>query len=164
MTYQTPFRYRRTEAERIDPVLSWNRPDKAFFAAGACHILAWTFVRANPKSEFSLRGLREIRQSHVSHVYVSDGNWAFDHDGWNLEAELLAVTRSEAQRREDGARIESIGLHDNLVNFCMEHHHRLPSNFAYDPWPRATQYLSTFQELNPTAVEIDRVVSNGRNR
>jgi len=25
----------------------------------------------------------------VSHVYVCDGTWAFDHDGWTLEDDLL---------------------------------------------------------------------------
>lgn len=32
--------FRRTDAERADQLLSWQRDDQAFFAAGACHILA----------------------------------------------------------------------------------------------------------------------------
>jgi len=42
--------YRRTQAEREDQLLSWQRGDRAFFAAGACHILAWRSRPISPSS------------------------------------------------------------------------------------------------------------------
>ncbi|MFE2612861.1 hypothetical protein ACFXA2_04510 [Micromonospora chalcea] len=33
--------FRRTPQERADQRLAWERADQPFFAAGACHILAW---------------------------------------------------------------------------------------------------------------------------
>jgi hypothetical protein len=29
---------------KTDPVRRWNLPDRVFFAAGACHILAYAFI------------------------------------------------------------------------------------------------------------------------
>jgi len=84
--------FRRTPAERADQELSWRRGDQAFFAAGACHILAFAFQHLHPDAGFSVIGLRKIGEAWVSHAYVSDGRWAFDHDGWTPEEELLAVT------------------------------------------------------------------------
>jgi hypothetical protein len=37
--YRSSAQFRRTPAERADQMLSWNRDDVRFFAAGACHIL-----------------------------------------------------------------------------------------------------------------------------
>ncbi|MBE1611454.1 hypothetical protein [Actinopolymorpha pittospori] len=40
MSYPGCKPYRRTPAQRADQRLAWERPDEAFFASGACHILA----------------------------------------------------------------------------------------------------------------------------
>jgi hypothetical protein len=85
MSYDPPINYKRTDAERSDQTLAWQRSDKAFFAAGACHILAWTFLEIYPAAGFHPMGLRRVGQAHADHVYVTDGTWAFDHDGWTLE-------------------------------------------------------------------------------
>jgi hypothetical protein len=36
-----------------DPVRPWSLPDRVFFACGACHILAYAFLKANPRSSFA---------------------------------------------------------------------------------------------------------------
>ena len=36
--YRSSAQFRRTPAERANQLLSWNRDDVRFFAAGACHI------------------------------------------------------------------------------------------------------------------------------
>jgi len=46
--YRPAGMFRRTPEERADQEVSWRRTDQAFFAAGACHILAWEFVARNP--------------------------------------------------------------------------------------------------------------------
>ncbi|HEX3588635.1 MAG TPA: hypothetical protein VHV74_03310 [Pseudonocardiaceae bacterium] len=46
--YQPPSAVARTPLERADQLASWQRPDQAFFAAGACHILAFAFLEAFP--------------------------------------------------------------------------------------------------------------------
>lgn len=85
---------RRTPAERADQILSWQRGDQAFFAAGACHILAWAFVATYPQAGFCIVALRKVAEPHASHVYTTNAKWAFDHCGWTREDELLTATRS----------------------------------------------------------------------
>src|SRR5262245_16591989 len=36
-----------------DPVRRWSLPDRVFFACGACHILAYAFLKAYPRSGFA---------------------------------------------------------------------------------------------------------------
>lgn len=42
--YEPGIIFQRTPDENRDMFLAWQRPDKAFFAAGACHILAHMFL------------------------------------------------------------------------------------------------------------------------
>jgi hypothetical protein len=43
MAYKTSLLFDRTLRKRKDPFLSWQREDRAFFASGACHVLATLF-------------------------------------------------------------------------------------------------------------------------
>ncbi len=113
-----------------------------FFAAGACHILASAFLEAYPAAGFSPIGLRRVGQPYAGHVYVSDGTRAFDHDGWNDEGELLVATRVAHSERDPHARIERLALTGDIEAFCAEHNSRLPSEYAFDPWPRAHAYIA----------------------
>jgi hypothetical protein len=92
--YRSSAQFKRTPAERADQMLSWNRDDVRFFAAGACHILAFAFLDVYPDAGFRTVGIRARGQAHPMHVYVTDGQWAFDFDGWTPVDELLAVTRA----------------------------------------------------------------------
>jgi hypothetical protein len=38
----------RTKGAKRDPIKRWALPDRVFFACGACHILAYAFLRAYP--------------------------------------------------------------------------------------------------------------------
>lgn len=142
VTYDPPLRHRRTAAERADQFLSWQRDDKSFFAAGACHVLAWAFLRRDDRAlGFSPVGLHRVGADYVNHVYVSNGTWAFDHDGWTREDELLAVTRAARWQANPGERIERVTISRDLERFCAEHSCRLPTQYAFDPFPRANAYL-----------------------
>jgi hypothetical protein len=81
----------------------------------------------------------------VSHVYVCDGTWAFDHDGWTLEDELLTVTRAATAGQTPGTLVERLALPGDLTAFCARHNSRLPSQYAFDPWPRALAYIARFE-------------------
>lgn len=38
---------------KLEPVRRWSSPDRVFFACGACHILAFAFLKAYPQSGFA---------------------------------------------------------------------------------------------------------------
>ncbi|WP_067814794.1 hypothetical protein [Nocardia inohanensis] len=129
--------YRRTPLERSDPDLSWHRDDQWFFAAGACHILTYAFLHTHPRG-YLPTGLWAVGETDPAHVYISDGTWAFDHCGWTLEAELLAVTRACEPASDYRARRLRMGLDE----FCARHWHRTRAEYLHDPWARAIAYIA----------------------
>jgi hypothetical protein len=141
--YTAAAKFRRTAAERVDQELAWRRSDQAFFAAGACHILGWTFVEEHP--QFRVAGLRKVGEEHPSHVIATDGTWAFDHDGWTLEEELLACTAEY----EPDQPWEIIPIPADLATFCATMAHRAPHQYYADPRPRARAYLERFPSMPP---------------
>lgn len=136
--YEAPGTLRRTVAQRADPHLAWDRPDAAFFADGACHILAWALLRQHPHKPVRIVALRRQGDRHASHVIASYGAWAFDYAGWTPKEDLVAaIARYEARE------LEQLHIGHDLAAFCAEHDHRLPEQFAYDPWPRARAFFLT---------------------
>ena len=121
-------------------MLSWNRDDVRFFAAGACHILAFAFLEVYPDAGFRTVGIRARGQAHPMHVYVTDGQWAFDFDGWTPVDELLAVTRAA----EPDADYQQLPIETDLSTYCREHNHRDRPYYAFDPWERALRYIERF--------------------
>jgi hypothetical protein len=74
------------------------------------------------------------------HVYATDGEWAFDFDGWTPVDELLAVTRAT----DPDAGYEQRPIETSLPVFCREHNHRDRPYYASDPWERALRYIAQF--------------------
>lgn len=122
-------------------MLLWERTDRAFFAAGACHILAWAFVRQFPDRGFGVVALRKLGESNAFHVYASDGTLAFDYEGFTPEHDLLAAT--DAAEAASGP-IERLAVTTSMETFCSEHDHREPADYAYLPWERARTYIRQF--------------------
>ncbi|GAA5155901.1 hypothetical protein GCM10023340_42330 [Nocardioides marinquilinus] len=130
--------FRRTDAERADQRLAWARADRAFFAAGACHVLAWACRRLHPGRGVGLIGLRRPGAAEVSHVVATRDGWALDHSGWHPASEVVRVNQ------EADGPLDVVVLDPDLARFCREHRHRPPPDFAHDPWPRARCYVRRF--------------------
>lgn len=117
--YQPAILFSRTPEERKNQVLSWNRSDKAFFAAGACHILAYTFKWLHVDKHYDVVLIQPKEPfTQGSHVYVTNGEWAFDFNGWTKENELLEETQKEMLKRYTGWIYEKIILGDDLEESC----------------------------------------------
>jgi len=132
-------RYRRTPLERADQRISWERSDQAFFAAGACHILAWVCREAHPGRSIGITGLRLVGEQQVFHVYATWRDWAFDHSGWNLESPLFEVNQDFESRP-----LERLKITADLATFCAKHISRMPHQYWQDPLPRAREYLARY--------------------
>ncbi|MFI5714252.1 hypothetical protein [Nocardia sp. NPDC051750] len=127
--------------ERADQRLAWDRADQWFFAAGACHLLAYAFLEVHPDG-WAPVGLWPKGGADPGHVYVTDGTWAFDHCGWTPEAELLDISRKAEPHADFERRMLNMGL-DEL---CARHWHRTRAEFAADPWRRAHDYLERLSD------------------
>jgi hypothetical protein len=108
--------------------------DQSFFAAGACHILAWAMLERHPDRGLTVHALRRRGEAYAHHVFVSDGLWAFDHCGWTLDTELREAYDSEV-----------LVIRTDLGTFCAEHDHRLPEQFALPPWARARDFIARYE-------------------
>ncbi|WP_406081358.1 hypothetical protein [Micromonospora sp. NBC_00858] len=139
MTAKAAGAFRRTSIERSDQRVAWERTDHAFFAAGACHILAWVCRDSYPDRPIEITAVRFPGERHVFHTYAAWDGWAFDHSGWNPEPQLLAVNTDF-----EGHPLERIKITDSLAEFCEKHHHRMPNQYWHGPLPRAHDYVGRY--------------------
>ncbi|MEL6463324.1 MAG: hypothetical protein AAFQ58_00015 [Pseudomonadota bacterium] len=86
--------FRLKPGTKQDPARRWALPDRAFFAHGACHILAGTYLLDPPRA--GLRAERIVPSGPFpgNHVYLTDGDVAFDYRGYVDRTRLLAWFRT----------------------------------------------------------------------
>ncbi len=151
--YKPSFAFDRTPEERRDKFKFWDRPDRAFFAAGACHILADLFAELHMHEGYRMIYIEPAEGfDEGTHVFASNGIWAFDHNGWTKEKELLAATEAAYIKKYPGwtytKYLIELGL-TSLEDFCRANNHRLPWQYAQLPWKRAYQYIQQFPDTPP---------------
>lgn len=146
MTYRPALHFDRTPLERADPIESWKRTDEAFFMAGACHILAFMFMQLKGEGYHVVHA--KPRDGRLgSHVYVSDGTWAFDAQGWTRESELMETTEAAYRAKYPGWACDRTVIakdswwRGEFEAWCEANYHRTPAYFAHLPWERAHNYI-----------------------
>jgi len=123
---------------------SFNRPNRPFFAAGACHILAhalltkldeelWYAVFIEPKLNFS--GM---------HVFVTNGIIVLDYHGTTAHETYIEHYVSKMQRFFPGWQCSFKRLKISTIgkDFCDMYKHRMPDQYYRDPLPRAYEYAT----------------------
>lgn len=150
--YKPSYLFDRTEEEKRDIFKAWARDDQAFFASGACHILAEVFVQLHKHEGFKMIHIKPTAGHKGNHVYASNGEWAFDHDGWTREEELLKTTEKAFKNRYPDWSYQRIAIEQtstSLEKFCIANNHRLPWQYACLPWERAYAYILNFESKPP---------------
>jgi hypothetical protein len=150
--FRPSFDFDRTAEEKRDIFKSWARDDRAFFAAGACHILAALFVQLHQHEGYKMVYIKPAKGFAGNHVYASNENWAFDHNGWAKEERLLQLVDTAYSEKYPGWNYERIVLEDSLItleDFCRANFHRLPWQYPYLPWERAYKYIKRFPSIPP---------------
>ncbi len=149
--YDPGINYPRTPEERRDIFLAWKREDKAFFASGACHILAHQFLSLHPDEGYELIFIQPVDGFTGTHMYASNGTWAFDFDGWTLEKELLEVYEAVYKKAYPGWEYDRIVIKEGLPAYIAAGKHQLrpPEYFAELPWKRAYEYIKQFSSSPP---------------
>jgi hypothetical protein len=92
----------RTKGAKRDPIKRWALPDRVFFACGACHILAYAFLRAYPDSGFASIWIRPAKGFTGNHIVVVRGELAFDYHGYSNWPMLFAHMKRKANRWRPG--------------------------------------------------------------
>lgn len=84
-----------------------------------------------------------------SHLYVTDGPWGFDFNGWTPEATVLAESAAACRRIDPEWDYRRITIDGPLDVFCLTYGHRLPGQYAVDPIARADAYIERFDSHPP---------------
>jgi hypothetical protein len=155
--YKPSFLFDRTAEEKRDIFKSWARADQPFFAAGACHILAELFIQLHHSEGFKMIYIKPYEGFPGNHVYASNGEWAFDYNGWTKENSLLKATEKAYKDKYPGWGYERHVIEpaiDSLERFCKENYHCLPWQYAHLPWERAYTYIAKFDTTPPTKGDV----------
>jgi hypothetical protein len=138
-----------------DPLRRWALPERVFFASGACHILAWAFMRRWPEADYAATWIKPAAGFTGNHIFVSRGDASFDYHGHSSRDALLAHTWLKARRWWPGWDAELIQLPaDVLISEPLSKTYpglwlREPGQFLYDALPRADAFLDRFPAPPP---------------
>jgi hypothetical protein len=136
-----------------DPERRWHRPDRHFFANGACQVLAYAFLARYPDLGFHARWIKPAAGFTGNHIYVTDGISAFDYHGLTTERRLVAFGFRHAQRFFPGWDATLVDLPtDALVSEARSRQIeglwlREPRQFLHDALPRARNFLDKFGDI-----------------
>lgn len=133
--------FRRTPEQVADPVLAWQRSDRLFFAAGACHILACQFTRRHPG--FVVVQIRPLAGHGGSHLFATDGTRAFDFNGWSGESDLIRCNVDASRLESPGWDYELVKAEGDFDRFCRSIRHRTPAQYPGDVLARADRFIDS---------------------
>lgn len=129
-----------------DPVKRWNLEDEVFFAAGACHILAYAFLELYEEKGFKALWIKPEPGERGNHIFVTEDTVTFDYSGLTtydayiskvenflspVEFQLVELPSQVLISEAESKRYEGLWL-------------REPKQFLHDALPRARKYLKRF--------------------
>jgi hypothetical protein len=141
---------RRTPGSKRDPFKQWKLPDKVFFAAGACHMLAYEFLECYPKSGFEAFWIRPIAGHTGNHIILRRNDVVFDYHGFSEWPLYWAHTLRRANQWWSGWSADLVHIHKAALisRDCARDYQGLwmkePHEFLFDPLERARRFLQKF--------------------
>jgi hypothetical protein len=141
---------RRTPGSKRDPVKQWSLPDRVFFAAGACHILAYAFLEAYPDSGFQPFWIRPVVGHTGNHIVVVRSEVVFDYHGYSKWSAYWAHTKRRANQQWPRWDADILTMcHEALVSNAQAREYeglrmKEPSQYLFNPLSRARKYLQKF--------------------
>jgi len=141
---------RRTPGLKHDQTIRWNLPDRVFFAAGACHVLAYAFLERFPRSGARPFWIKPLDGSPTNHIVVLRDACAFDYHGFSRRDALLDHFRRRALRSWPEWRGELVEIEPGaLISEAKSRTYpglwlREPEHFLHNPLPRARAYIDRF--------------------
>ena len=142
---------RRTAGAKRDPAKQWALPDRVFFAAGACHMLAYAFLERYPHGGFDAKWIRPAPGHTGNHiVVVRDDGCVFDYHGFSEWSPYWEHVVRRAGQWWPGWSAEVLNIRtDALVSRRRAGEYeglwmKEPQEFLFDPLARARRYLQKF--------------------
>jgi hypothetical protein len=141
---------RRTPGSKRDPVIQWALPDRVFFAAGACHILAYAFLEAYPHAGFTAYWIRPAPGHTGNHIVSVRDDVVFDYHGFARWPVYWRHTTRRADQQWPGWSAGLVPIRqDSLISNAAAReyaglHMKEPKDYLFDPLPRTRRYLQRF--------------------
>lgn len=143
---------RRTPGAKRDPMKQWALPDRAFFAAGACHMLAYVFLERYQHNGFEAKWIRPSPGHTGNHIVVvrDDDACVFDYHGYSDWAPYWTHTVRRANQWWPGWCADVVSVRtDALISRDQAREYeglwmKEPREFLFDPLARARRYLQKF--------------------
>lgn len=146
--------YRVSPEIKRDLVRRWELTDRVFFACGACHILAHSFLERFPEGGFKPIWIKPAKGFTGNHILVVREDLAFDYHGYSSWRALRQHTIAKANRWWPGWTAEFVELpKDVLISERKSREYdglwlREPKQFLFDATPRAENFLTKFQHMD----------------
>ena len=143
-----------------DPVRRWHRPDRQFFANGACQVLAYAFLERFPDLGFRARWIKPATGYIGNHIFVTDGRAAFDYHGLTTEERLLSLCFRRARRFYLAWDATLVDLPPDVLISERRSRQieglwlREPGQFLHDALPRANAFLDRFGNLRERLITV----------
>lgn len=140
-----------------DAVRRWRLSERAFFAHGACHILAQAFLDRFPDSHFYAVWIKPNEGYRGNHVFVTNGVLAFDYRGYLAELRLTSYYWKQYKQAYSGWDAELIRVIGNVSDPAQVKkigmQIRGPDEFLHNATPRAQAYLKKYDELHKNILD-----------
>jgi hypothetical protein len=143
-------RPRTTGYRKADPVKRWALPDRVFFACGACHVLAYAFLKRYGTPSMRAVWIKPDAGFVGNHIVVDGGEWVFDYHGYSCRARFLEHTFRRARHYWPGWTCQLVDLPAKvLISEKLSRQYeglwlREPGQFLQDALPRASAFLQRF--------------------
>jgi len=132
-----------------DPHRRWALPDRIFFGYGACHILAGVYLRNPPLTGFYAERVIPKGNLPGNHIYVTDGEIAFDYHGYTCLKRLRAYHRKCWTKRyaDWDCLLEDVEFDLLKTEHLNARKMLCPDQYLYDAIPRAEAFLLRIRHI-----------------
>jgi hypothetical protein len=128
-----------------DPERRWALPDRVFFGFGACHILAGVYLQNPPLPGFFSERVIPGDGFSGNHIYVTNGDIAFDYRGYvKRECLLRRHDTGWAEQYPGGwnSRLEQSDFDLLDTHALNQRKMRGPDQYFGDPVARAEAFIA----------------------
>ncbi|MEO1365029.1 MAG: hypothetical protein AAFU86_14790 [Pseudomonadota bacterium] len=144
--------YRPAPGTKQDPARRWALPDRAFFAHGACHILAGVYLRDPPRHGFRAERIVPNGPYPGNHIYLTDGTLCFDYRGYCARDRLLAWYAAQQAKYTPQWRGTIEAVRFDLLDTAALNARQMrgPDQYLHDPIPRARTFVAAMHHTAPS--------------
>ncbi len=137
----------RTAEQEADLKASFYRPDRPFFAAGACHVLAGAFLDSTPRVGWNATLIKPHAGFKGMHMFVRNQRYPFDCHGFTPLNRFIDHYFSKMHRWFPGWSADLVDLNSSPIGeeFCTKYQRRMPEQFLENPISRAVNYVQRFE-------------------